>query len=932
MLKQKYGIILAVAVCILCCVLFASCNEQEQAPALQYKLHFNVDGQTYQTVQISGSEEVMLPKYPAKEGYSFNGWYWDEGTWENLFSADGFLDKPVDRDVTVYAKYTPIQYKLHYATAGIEHENPTAYTLEQQLVLAPAVKPGYAFEGWFTDLALTEPITQIEQGSMGDITLYAKLTPVQYTAVFKDGDTVVGEVTYTVNTKSITPPAVPEHAGYAGEWEAYELKMGGITVAAKYSAVDYKITYEDAKITEHGNKRGYCVEDQPILLTDAVREHYCFAGWYLDQSFTQRITEIAPGMTGDLVLYAKWEPVSYIATFMDGEELVAQVPYTVETESLALPELPVHAGYTGKWESYELTPGGITVNARYELATYQITYENTKDVVHNNPQTYTVASDPVVLAGLSKDGYVFDGWYLDGVSVTELPGTYAQDMVLVAGWTAIRYDMILHYNPAQGDYAKGEGNPASYTVEDGFILASLVSKIPGYVFDGWYTEKTAGRGEKVTEIQPGSMERVVLYAQYLPEQYTITYVNTEGADGTNPDRYTVLSEDFTISPILKEGYIFDGWFADAELTQPADLLIEQGSTGDLVLYAKWTPVTYTITYVLLQNAVHNNSTFYTVEDEPVALTEAILPGFTFVGWYRDDAFTQAAAYAFEKGGTGDVVLYALLIPNMNYIWLMTEESKSYTVSFDYNDGSERAVEQTVTVDKGIEPPEMPIREGYLFAGWYDSAACEGEMFDLAATVDRDLVLYAKWVEYAPNIGFGDSVKLEIDGVNEIKFVFVALADTQVILESVGDVDTCGVLYDAQGNVLATGDDADPANSNFRIVYDVTCGQVYTVAVYGYSAFAKGETTLCLIGDNTIAAGGKVASDNVYYAIGGKHFSLPIPEPRQGYAFLGWADADGVMYTDALGKSLQPWSNDSDIELFEVWEPLTEEDAQEQQPV
>ena len=85
---------------------------------------------------------------------------------------------------------------------------------------------------------------------------------------------------------------------------------------------------------------------------------YTFDGWYNDGT---KVTEIVAGSTGNLVLTAQWTPVSY-----------------------------------------------------------SITYENTKDAINDNPTSYTIESATITLENLEKLGYTFDGWYNDGMKVTEI--------------------------------------------------------------------------------------------------------------------------------------------------------------------------------------------------------------------------------------------------------------------------------------------------------------------------------------------------------------------------------------------------------------------------------------------------------------------------------------------------------------------------------
>ena len=68
-----------------------------------------------------------------------------------------------------------------------------------------------------------------------------------------------------------------------------------------------------------------------------------------------------------------------------------------------------------------------------------------------------------------------------------------------------------------------------------------------------------------------------------------------------------------------------------------------------------------------------------------------------------------------------------------------------SVVFDTLDGAEY---EELTVEQGSavqEPESVPVREGYVFAGWYTDSACT-EPYDFTQTVEESLTLYAKWDE------------------------------------------------------------------------------------------------------------------------------------------------------------------------------------------
>ena len=87
----------------------------------------------------------------------------------------------------------------------------------------------------------------------------------EYTATFTGNGVTAGTVRFTIDTESIKDkePAVPEKAGYTGEWEDYTLGAQDITVKAVYTAITYTATFVD----ENGktvDTRDYDVETESV--------------------------------------------------------------------------------------------------------------------------------------------------------------------------------------------------------------------------------------------------------------------------------------------------------------------------------------------------------------------------------------------------------------------------------------------------------------------------------------------------------------------------------------------------------------------------------------------------------------------------------------------------------------------------------------------
>ena len=100
-------------------------------------------------------------------------------------------------------------YTITYVNVeGATNENPASYNEETETItLKDPVKTGYTFAGWYKDAKFTTQVTEIIQGTTGDITLYAKwVKEGDYTITYVnvDGATNENPASYNVETETIT--------------------------------------------------------------------------------------------------------------------------------------------------------------------------------------------------------------------------------------------------------------------------------------------------------------------------------------------------------------------------------------------------------------------------------------------------------------------------------------------------------------------------------------------------------------------------------------------------------------------------------------------------------------------------------------------------------------------------------------------------------
>ena len=214
----------------------------------EYTITFYADGGVVDTIETAGNETLVLPAAPNKDGHSFEGWFFDSGTWQNELTETTYADKPLTEDVGVYAYYKktedpdpepPQKYTVQFDTDGGTVVGDMTVSV---IDISPVTtREGYTFDGWYTEAAFVKRVTFPYEVTKAQ-TLYAKWEKNKYTVQFDtDGGTAVGDMTVSV------------------------------------------------------------IEQSPVT----TREGYTFDGWYTEAAFAKRVTfpyEVTKAQT----LYAKW--------------------------------------------------------------------------------------------------------------------------------------------------------------------------------------------------------------------------------------------------------------------------------------------------------------------------------------------------------------------------------------------------------------------------------------------------------------------------------------------------------------------------------------------------------------------------------------------------------------------------------------------------
>lgn len=148
-----------------------------QSPS-SYTVSFNSQGGTAVTSRrIATGEVATKPTNPTRTGYTFGGWYKEA----SCKTAWNFTTDKVTSNVTLYAKWTPVTYKITYTlNSGKQSKsNPATYTVAAATItLVSPTRKNYTFGGWYKDSKFKTKVTKISKGSTGNLNLYAKWTKV----------------------------------------------------------------------------------------------------------------------------------------------------------------------------------------------------------------------------------------------------------------------------------------------------------------------------------------------------------------------------------------------------------------------------------------------------------------------------------------------------------------------------------------------------------------------------------------------------------------------------------------------------------------------------------------------------------------------------------------------------------------------------------
>ena len=826
---------------------------------------------------------ATLPTDITKTGSTFVGWY-DNSS----YAGSTVLSVPSNAigNKEFWAEWDVINYAITYNANGGEFATtPVAnYIYGNEVNLATPTREGYTFGGWYnnSNLVGTE-ITAIASSEYGDKTFYAKWDVNSYNVTFdtKGGTINNGNVTsYTYGVGATLPTDVTRIGCSFVGWYDNSEYTGSVQTSipvnslndkkfwAKWDTINYTIIYnanegEFAETPVANYKYG-----DEVTLATPTREGHTFAGWYNNSNLVgTEFTEITTTEFGNKEFWAKWDVNTYTVTLnANGGDInsgnVASYTYNVLT---ILPQDVTKVGHTFEgWYNSENqkatqiskgTVGNVSFTALWTAKTYNVTLQTNNGTINaGNVTSYTYGVGATLPTDITKTGYEFLGWFdnssYDGGAVTEIADNEIGNKNFWAKWTAAIYDVTL-------DAAGGTINSNvidRYTYGVGAVLPTDVTKI-GYTFKGWKDEDD----NDALEITTADYGNKTFTAQWEQADYSITYNANGGViNETYASTYNYNVSEITLpTDVTKEGNEFGGWYDNSNFTGEAVETISATEYGDKTFYAKWNANTYDVTFETNGGTINSGAfdkyTYGVVASLPTNVTK---DGYTFTGWYSDEACEGDVVSIISSNTFGNQTFYAG--------WSNT----AYAVTLYTNDGiisSGNVTAYTFGSEVQLPTKEQISKTGYTFGGWYDNASCTGDsVLSVSSTATGDKQFWAKWKVESYLITF-ETDGGTVNSGNVKNYIY----GTTVVLPS--DVTKTGYTFEGwYDNESCSGSAVLSVSSND--LGDKTFYAKWLVNSYDIT-FVTNE--------GTINAG---ELNSYTYGVGA---TLPTDVTKTGYTFDGW---------------------------------------------
>lgn len=449
-----------------------------------------------------------------------------------------------------------------------------------------------------------------------------------------------------------------------------------ITVLEIYSST-HKITFYDGT-TEIGSveTKG---EETIALPTAPSKYGYKFLGYYLADGTTQ-ITETSYAttkLTEDVACFAKYRKYK-IQFYVDGA-LLSTIS-TTGKETITFPEATKEGYEFSLWQLAD----GTTLNQEY-LDNNYLTSDLQAQAIFIKKYTVSFICDGTIYKEYesigyeeisvpdtlpSKDGYTFEGWFLDSSYQTPYTTDYFKNIAIEKDYTI--YGKLTEDVPDEPTY---KSNVNFYV--QGSLYHTIATKgketltlpdnpeVYGYIFNGWFSDEAYSIPFTSASLENRWIDKdLSVYAELIEiTKYNINFI----INGNTYHSYKSCGKEILTIPSNPTipNYTFDGWYWDENYTDvfDANKYIDTYITEDLNVYAK---TTYTKKNIIsFYSSTSSTSTYATITTTGKETLE--LPtepdaelGYEFDNWYLDKKFNSVFDLSYYETHwlTDNISVYA----------------------------------------------------------------------------------------------------------------------------------------------------------------------------------------------------------------------------------------------------------------------------------
>jgi len=504
----------------------------------------------------------------SQKGYNLVGFYEDEE-----YSTKADFNISIRRDTNFYAKWEVANYKITYSNLYESYNLNTKESVtyfDEPYSLKPLLNAprGLNFKGWSLDGKI---VTEIPSKIDHDIELVAV-------------------------------------------WEKWQMEINFNT--------------DDPDI-EIATIKGY-YGDPIILPQNPQREGFYFGGWYLDHDYKKPFTYTTwPATKFPINLFARWtvEPensckivfenadginIDYLTDAVPtngyihkGSTIVMRISVKNDLGFSGTPIVMINGVVKVGEEDGDIYTFIVNSDTRVTFDgisqkkhTIAFNYnDGTEYVVEKQVMYDQLLTNSVLIPEPKRDGYAFNGWFLDSECSTPviMNTKITSDMVLYASWDLMHYTISLNNAPVTDH----PGNVIDFTIESSTVILGSAEK-EGYIFVGWYDSN----GLEWKTVDPHNdlhRKDMTLYAQYRITTYNVNIYDIKGQillNVFNDVNYnTTLRSLFkNMSDLRIEGYYIDQTQMYYDIDKSTQVDLNDQITDTTYIYATIKPKQYYVTF------------------------------------------------------------------------------------------------------------------------------------------------------------------------------------------------------------------------------------------------------------------------------------------------------------------------------------------------